>query len=517
MSATLGALVIAVATEFSVILAARYHEERGRASASARRCGRPTRGPGRRCSPPGSRRSPASASSPSAGSRCCATSGSSRSSTSTVALAGVMLVLPAALVWAEQGFHPLPARSPLRSARSRSRRRAPTPPPERWRTATIADGGGWWPARTRTSRRPARSGRSRARAGRRRAASRARDRPRPSGRYSMFVGLAFVALIVVALLNLLGDDDDRDPRARTAAGMPLAELRGARRARRRSTPTPTSPRTTARARATPAPRTSARTPACEIDDRGGDPGLRPLRPAARDLVLVHARRRLPAHPGRLRRGRRPLRGPRQLPQRQRPRRPGDGRRDRPRPRLDGPGRPRPRRRRLEPLPRRRLPDDRPRLSRRASSTTPRSARATTTPPSSTGLVEDLLDGDARARGARSAEMAAGRRAAARRARRRRSRRSPTSFPGLYLRWLEVARGSGTQPAGAEAAARGAVGPLRRAAGDRVPDEADPLGLPRLLPPHRARSRRAADAAGGGRARADAEGRVRQPQPASTTR
>ena len=27
----------------------------------------------------------------------------------TVALAGVMLVLPAALVWAEQGFHPLPA------------------------------------------------------------------------------------------------------------------------------------------------------------------------------------------------------------------------------------------------------------------------------------------------------------------------------------------------------------------------------------------------------------------------
>ena len=29
MSATLGALVIAVATEFSVILAARYHEERG--------------------------------------------------------------------------------------------------------------------------------------------------------------------------------------------------------------------------------------------------------------------------------------------------------------------------------------------------------------------------------------------------------------------------------------------------------------------------------------------------------
>ena len=36
MSATLGALVIAIATEFSVILSARYHEERG-AGRSGRR------------------------------------------------------------------------------------------------------------------------------------------------------------------------------------------------------------------------------------------------------------------------------------------------------------------------------------------------------------------------------------------------------------------------------------------------------------------------------------------------
>ena len=61
MSATLGALVIAIATEFSVLLAARYEEERvARRAPSARRCGAPTRAPGWRCSPPGSPRSPAS-------------------------------------------------------------------------------------------------------------------------------------------------------------------------------------------------------------------------------------------------------------------------------------------------------------------------------------------------------------------------------------------------------------------------------------------------------------------------
>jgi hypothetical protein len=34
-----------------------------------------------------------------------------------------------------------------------------------------------------------------------------KGRPRPSGRYSWFVGLAFVALVLVALLNLVNDDD----------------------------------------------------------------------------------------------------------------------------------------------------------------------------------------------------------------------------------------------------------------------------------------------------------------------
>ena len=60
MSAALGALTIAIATEFSVILAARFHEERGGGARSPTPCGAPTPAPGRRCSPPASPRSPAS-------------------------------------------------------------------------------------------------------------------------------------------------------------------------------------------------------------------------------------------------------------------------------------------------------------------------------------------------------------------------------------------------------------------------------------------------------------------------
>ena len=53
MSATLGALVIAIATEFSVILSARYADRaRGRANPSARHFAAPTCAPARRCSPP---------------------------------------------------------------------------------------------------------------------------------------------------------------------------------------------------------------------------------------------------------------------------------------------------------------------------------------------------------------------------------------------------------------------------------------------------------------------------------
>ena len=109
MSATLGALVIAVATEFSVILAARYHEERGRGLS----VGEALRSTYARTGTAVL----ASGVTSIAGFGVLAFSritmlrdfGIVTVVDLTVALAGVMLVLPAALVWAEQGFHPLPA------------------------------------------------------------------------------------------------------------------------------------------------------------------------------------------------------------------------------------------------------------------------------------------------------------------------------------------------------------------------------------------------------------------------
>jgi len=122
MSATLGALVIAVATEFSVILSARYHEERD-AGASIGEALRLTY----------SRTGTAvlaSGITSIAGFGVLALSGITMLRDFglvtvvdlSVALAGVMLVLPAALVWAEGGFRPLPSlwRRPARPAPAES-------------------------------------------------------------------------------------------------------------------------------------------------------------------------------------------------------------------------------------------------------------------------------------------------------------------------------------------------------------------------------------------------------------
>ena len=117
----------------------------------------------------------------------------------------------------------------------------------------------------------------------------------------------------------------------------------------------------------PCPADEVRVPACKVEASRRDPRLRLLRQAARDLVLVHARRRLPADPGCLRSGRRAARGGGQLPLRQRARRPGRRRAPRPRPGLGGARGPRRRRRRLQHRQGRRLPDDPARLSRAGSS------------------------------------------------------------------------------------------------------------------------------------------------------
>ena len=124
MSATLGVLVIAVATEFSVILAARYEEER----AAGLSLGEALRNTYERTGTAVL----ASGITSIAGFGVLIVSGISMLRDFglvtivdlTVALAGVMLVLPATLVWAEGGYRPLPAiRRRLGGSRA-----APAPP-----------------------------------------------------------------------------------------------------------------------------------------------------------------------------------------------------------------------------------------------------------------------------------------------------------------------------------------------------------------------------------------------------
>ena len=117
MSATLGALVIAIATEFSVILSARYHEERGSGSSVGEALRNAYARTGAAVA--------ASGTTAIAGFAVLALAdpverlfggdpvrmltdfGVVTVVDLAVALVGVMLVLPAALVWAESGFAPL--------------------------------------------------------------------------------------------------------------------------------------------------------------------------------------------------------------------------------------------------------------------------------------------------------------------------------------------------------------------------------------------------------------------------
>ena len=282
MSATLGALVIAVATEFSVILSARYHEQReaGESIGEALRLTYARTGTAVL----------ASGVTSIAGFGVLAFSGITMLRDFglvtvvdlSVALAGVMLVLPAALVWAEEDFRPLPAVRSARCGRRAEARDAPTPAPEM--ADSGGDGGGWWPEGDRPGpSRPRRSPRSR------REPPRGLASPKSSplaSRYSLFVGLAFVALIIVALLNLVGGTDETG--ITLDEGTPLAEF-AAPNAAGTSDADANIAQDDCESSLNPCPSDQQRTPACEIDRRGGrrDPGLRPLRQAAGDLVLVH--------------------------------------------------------------------------------------------------------------------------------------------------------------------------------------------------------------------------------------
>jgi predicted RND superfamily exporter protein len=123
LSATLGVLVIAISTEFSVILAARYHEERAAGNSVGEALRRTYARTGTAVAASGATAIagfavliatylPFAAGIPMVGDFGLVTVVDL-----TVSLLGVMLVLPAALVWAEGGFEPLPA------AAARARRR----------------------------------------------------------------------------------------------------------------------------------------------------------------------------------------------------------------------------------------------------------------------------------------------------------------------------------------------------------------------------------------------------------
>ncbi len=125
MSAALGVLVIAIATEFSVILASRYHEERGGGRSVGEALRRAYARTGAAVLASGATAIAGFAALIPSEIRMLRDFGFVTVVDLGVALAGVMLVLPAALVWAEQGFEvrgvPLPRR--LAALRPRPARR----------------------------------------------------------------------------------------------------------------------------------------------------------------------------------------------------------------------------------------------------------------------------------------------------------------------------------------------------------------------------------------------------------
>jgi hydrophobe/amphiphile efflux-3 (HAE3) family protein len=121
MSATLGALVIAIATEFSVILSARYWEERGSGGSVGEALRRAYSRTGAAVLASGTTAVAGFAVLVLSEVRMLRDFGLVTVLDLAVALAGVMLVLPAALVWAEGGFEP------LGSLVSRLRGRSPAP------------------------------------------------------------------------------------------------------------------------------------------------------------------------------------------------------------------------------------------------------------------------------------------------------------------------------------------------------------------------------------------------------
>lgn len=134
--------------------------------------------------------------------------------------------------------------------------------------------GGWWPERGSGDARRARRGDRGKDADAPTAEEEGRhtpprglaspDAPKPATRYSMFVGLAFTAIIVIALLNLIGSDDGGIAGVGGDAGQPLAEFAVAEALGTSDADANVFQDDCASSR-NPCPAEQQRTPACDID------------------------------------------------------------------------------------------------------------------------------------------------------------------------------------------------------------------------------------------------------------
>jgi hydrophobe/amphiphile efflux-3 (HAE3) family protein len=115
MSATLGALVIAIATEFSVLIAARFEEERSAAGSIGEALRRAYARTGTAVVASGLTAIAGFAALIATDIRMLRDFGIVTVLDLSIALAGVLLLLPAALVWAESGFAPFGARGRVRT------------------------------------------------------------------------------------------------------------------------------------------------------------------------------------------------------------------------------------------------------------------------------------------------------------------------------------------------------------------------------------------------------------------
>jgi predicted RND superfamily exporter protein len=102
MSVTLGALVIAISTEFSVLLSARYRQERAKGGDTAEALGRAYSSTGAAVLASGATAIAGFAAVIASDIKMLHDFGAVTVIDLTVSLLGVMVVLPAAIVWAEQ-------------------------------------------------------------------------------------------------------------------------------------------------------------------------------------------------------------------------------------------------------------------------------------------------------------------------------------------------------------------------------------------------------------------------------